>query len=249
MKGLGLRRAARELDRVLRGELSTQQALRDGGFSLGRVIALALVLGMGYGACMGSFAALRGAGRYFLTPILKVPLLFLATLAVTFPSLYVFSALEGSPLRARETLKLLVVAIAVNLAVLAGFGPVTVFFSACTTSYPFIKLFNVAVFGLAGLISLGALRRAMDRVLETHEPSAVEAPMAAEASPGEPGPRRGRARRVFFAWLLVYATVGAQMGWVLRPFIGAPGVPFELFRGRESNVFLEIVKALRALVE
>ena len=42
-----------------------------------------------------------------LATILKVPLLFLLTLIVTFPSLYVFSALSGSRLSAGATLRLL----------------------------------------------------------------------------------------------------------------------------------------------
>lgn len=238
-----LRRIVLDVDRALRGELGAAAALGGGSFSVGGLVAACVVLGMSYGACMGLFSALRGAEWYVLTAVLKVPLLFLATLAVTFPSLYVFSALEGSPLRARETLRLLVVAIAVDLAVLAGFGPVTAFFSACTTSYPFIKLLNVLMFAVAGLISLGVLRRTMDRVL------AAEADPA--GAPGDPpvgDPGRRRARRIFLVWILVYAVVGAQMGWVLRPFIGSPGKNFAFFRDRESNVFVEIVETLVELL-
>jgi len=43
---------------------------------------------------------------------------------------------------------------------------------------------------------------------------------------------------VFRGWLVVYGVVGAQMGWVLRPFIGSPDLPFTWFREREGN-FLE----------
>ena len=32
------------------------------------------------------------------------------------------------------------------------------------------------------------------------------------------------------AWLVVYAFVGIQMGWVLRPFIGDPALPVQFFR-------------------
>ena len=44
-------------------------------------------------------------------------------------------------------------------------------------------------------------------------------------------------KTVFGCWVVVFALVGAQMGWVLRPFIGSPDVPFEWFRERESNFF------------
>ena len=42
---------------------------------------------------------------------------------------------------------------------------------------------------------------------------------------------------IFRIWVVVFALVGAQMSWVLRPFIGAPGAPFELLRARDSNFF------------
>jgi hypothetical protein len=45
---------------------------------------------------------------------------------------------------------------------------------------------------------------------------------------------------VFNAWTLIYAVVGAQMGWILRPFIGAPSQPFQWFRARESNFFIVV---------
>jgi hypothetical protein len=31
-------------------------------------------------------------------------------------------------------------------------------------------------------------------------------------------------------WIVVYAFVGIQMGWILRPFIGDPHSPVQFFR-------------------
>ena len=33
------------------------------------------------------------------------------------------------------------------------------------------------------------------------------------------------------AWVGIYAFVGIQLGWTLRPFLGAPGEPARFFRG------------------
>ena len=54
-----------------------------------------------------------------------------------------------------------------------------------------------------------------------------------------PGTARktGHAKRIFCIWMIIFGTVGAQMGWILRPFIGSPRLPIELFRERESNFF------------
>ena len=51
-------------------------------------------------------------------------------------------------------------------------------------------------------------------------------------------------KTVFRIWVLVFGLVGAQMAWVLRPFIGAPGQPFVIFRGKQSNFFEAIWQQL-----
>jgi hypothetical protein len=54
-------------------------------------------------------------------------------------------------------------------------------------------------------------------------------------------------KSVFTCWVILFGLVGAQMSWVLRPFIGAPGDAFHLFRGRGSNFFEAVMQTLRAL--
>ena len=34
-------------------------------------------------------------------------------------------------------------------------------------------------------------------------------------------------RGVFSNWMIVFGLVGAQMAWILRPFVGAPTMAFE----------------------
>jgi hypothetical protein len=38
------------------------------------------------------------------------------------------------------------------------------------------------------------------------------------------------------------------MGWVLRPFIGSPELPFTWFRERQSNFFEAILNTLSSLL-
>jgi hypothetical protein len=54
-------------------------------------------------------------------------------------------------------------------------------------------------------------------------------------------------KTVFNLWVIVFALVGAQMGWVLRPFIGNPDMPFTWFRGRESNFFQAVLHTFQNL--
>ncbi len=258
----------KDLDRILRGEATRLPALRRGTIEVpvvGLTLAL-IVLAMVYGACMGSFAAFRGEDAValrWLSAILKVPALFVLTLLVTFPSLYVFNALVGSRLFLVALLRLLVAALAVTMAVLASLGPIVAFFSASTPSYPFILLLNVVVFAVAGLLGMSFLLQTLHRLslivaepAPPFEPETVGTEKSLDHSevlpPGalEPVDDRVLSRHVktvFRCWIVLFGLVGAQMGWVLRPFVGNPDIPFAWFRARESNVFQAILSALANL--
>jgi hypothetical protein len=51
-------------------------------------------------------------------------------------------------------------------------------------------------------------------------------------------------KRLVQAWLGLYAFVGSQLGWTLRPFFGAPGEPFQLFRQLEGNFYQSVFHAI-----
>ncbi|HEX4124016.1 MAG TPA: hypothetical protein VHY37_04755 [Tepidisphaeraceae bacterium] len=274
-----------QFDRLLRGELTALPALRIRGLDV-PVLGLAFiidVLGMAYGACMGLFAlTTTGSGYPMQIPasMIKVPALYLLTLVVTLPSLYVFNALLGSRLTLSATTRLLVCSLAVMLAVLSSGGPIVAFFSLCTSSYYFMLLLNVTVFAIAGAFGLGFMLQTLHRmtlVQEWDHPESAGAVEAAEPTGGPalsakataiaegqtrpaapppsavpPAPReklrhRRSTRNVFFIWLIVFSLVGAQMGWVLRPFIGHAGAPFHWFSPKESNFFEAVAEAIEHL--
>ncbi|NQT85571.1 hypothetical protein HQ560_02335 [bacterium] len=258
----------RELDDLLRGKRTGKEALAEGvdKLPLKSYLKAAVALGAAYGLCMGLFSLLSRdapAWGHLFAVTAKVPLLFALTLVVTFPSLYVFSALLGVRLGPADTLRIIVSALTINLAVLASFGPITAFFTLSTTSYYFIKLLNVFFFGLAGLIGLKFLITALER-LETSRTPAVspekekppepepstETPASAAPPPFLPARLRNRtmAQNVFQVWIVLYALVGAQMGWILRPFILDPNLPAVLFRGREHNIFIDVLVSIGKLL-
>jgi len=242
---LGLRRVARDVDALLRGRLTRREELAAGNIAVPVRTLLwgCLALGASYGLFMGLYAATMGSGLAWLAvpaAMAKVPLLFLLTLAITFPSLYVFSALLDCRLRPLETLKLLLGAVAVNLAVVASLGPVTGFFTLSTTSYPFMVLLNVAFFAAGGVAGLRLLHGALRDVFSDGEAKDGDASGTDEAVERE--------RLVFHTWIVIYCLVGAQMAWILRPFIGSPDLPFALFRPRSSNFFEAVMRAVRMLL-
>jgi hypothetical protein len=114
-----------------------------------------------------------------LATTLKVPLLFALTLAVTFPSLYVFNALVGSRLYCLAMLRLLVASLVVNICVLASLGPIVAFFSVSTNSYGFMVLFNVAMFTIGGVLGLMFLLRTLNRMTRGTLPAAKRSELRA----------------------------------------------------------------------
>lgn len=177
----GLYHWVNSLDRILRGETTSLASIRKGMMEL-PVLGLTVVLlslAAIYGFCMawfGLFARPDGAGvQQLFANMIKVPALFLLTLIVTFPSLYVFNALVGSRLTLRTLTRLLVAAMAVIMAVLASFGPIVAFFSVTTTSHPFIVLLNVFFCSVAGFLGMAFLLQTLHRLTIAAEARAFEA--------------------------------------------------------------------------
>ncbi len=287
----------KQLDRILRGEATRLSSLTRGSIDVtaGGLFLVIFLLGALNGACMGCFALIRtwnGPNHHdglmqMLASMGKVPALFLLTLVVTFPSLYVFNALVGSRLTILSLLRLIVAAMSVMLAVLASFGTIVAFFSFTTTSYPFMLLLNVVVFAISGVLGVVFLLQTLRRLASIIraedmgvmnvgaagqpaglDPRSDQAPAGAEEYaphdsvrstvqpppiPGALDAMEGRilgsnVKAVFRIWMIVFATVGAQMSWVLRPFIGNPNQPFTLFRPRQSSFFEGVVHALTQLI-
>ncbi len=263
----------KQLDHILRGDATQLSALREGRIeiSIGGLTVVIAMLGMIYGFCMGSYALLRSGGSLYMQLIasgIKIPLLFFLTLLVTFPSLYVFNALVGSRLKLISALRLLVCCYGVIIAVWASLGPIVVFFSLSTDSYSFMVLLNVITGSVAGVLGLSFLLRTMNRLvisqnlidqrelLETQiEPTQSEneskitemkklpEDIKTTLQPLE-DPTSKRAKQVFKIWTFVFALIGAQMSWVLRPFIGNPNLPFEWFRERQGNFFQAVFNTI-----
>lgn len=257
----------KELDDVLRGRKADPHVLAEGTahIQIKPLVGASILLGIIYGVFMGLYAVLTRTPPCFaqlVASAVKVPSLFFLTLVVTFPSLYVFSALLGVRLSPKDTLRLIIVPITINLAVLASLGPITGFFTLSTTSYAFMKLLNFFFFAVSGAIGLKVLLTMLSHLEAAQAPPAPVGqesdgtPQASdhpnEAGPTQPVPHpasqdRIMARRTFQVWLVIYALVGAQMGWILRPFVGAPNLPFELFRNREANIFVDVLRTFGEL--
>jgi hypothetical protein len=175
-----------------------------------------------FGAVLGSTHSLWQT----LSSAAKLPILFLATLIVCSPTLYFFNVLFGSNQSLTQNVALILTAITVTAVLLLSFAPIVLFFLLTTSNYQFFKLLNVAIFAVSGLMGVAFLSQGMRIV----------------SAAGKEG--TSARRTVMWLWIIVYAFVGSQMAWTLRPFIGAPSMHFELFRQLGGNFYTNIFASI-----
>src|SRR5205814_2992282 len=109
---------------------------------------------------------------------------------------------------------------------LASLAPFTLFWYASVTNYQAAILFNTLMFAIASVSAQFLLYR-------------YYRPLIA---------RNALHRMLFRVWLILYAFVGIQMGWVLRPFVGDPSKPVQFFRpGAWGNAYEELVRIVMRL--
>jgi hypothetical protein len=181
-----------------------------------------------YGAIIGSFHSLPQA----LSSAIKLPALFLITLVVCLPALYIFNALFGSKKTLAQHFTYIISAASVISLLLCGFAPVVLFFLITISpvkDYAFYLVLNVAIFAIAGIFGVSFLYQAMRPNAEDDDPNV-----------------KLRANILRF-WLGLYGFVGSQLGWTLRPFFGTAG-QFEFFRPREGSFFTAVWSALKHLL-
>ena len=175
-----------------------------------------IVLGSGlYGAAMGAWRApLQGC-----YVALKFPLIVLMT---TFGNALLngmLAPLLGVNIPFRQSLSAILLSFAIASVILGSLSPLLAFVvwnapaigAAGSRSYlvhSFILLLNVTIIAFAGImgnVHLGRMLAAM-----------TGSTMAA--------------RRLLLTWLAGNLFFGSQVSWILRPFIGSPGLPIEFYR-------------------
>src|SRR5829696_1564831 len=186
-------------DQLLRGRLGIDEPVpARTARLLAFLLTVLIVYGLLYGATMGTFGGVRGErALQVLYSAVKVPLLLLVTFGLSLPSFFVLNTILGVRDDFPHVLRALVATQAVLTTILASLAPFTAFWYASSADYPAALLFNAAMFGVASVAAQWMLRRSYRPLIA--------------ANP--------RHRTLLRAWLVIYAFVGIQMAWVLRPFV------------------------------
>jgi hypothetical protein len=181
---------------------------------------IVLGCGLAYGGVMGAFDARLGQVAF---SAIKVPLLLTATLLLSLPSYFVLNTLLGVRSDFEEAWRAVIASQAGLTIILLSLAPLTAFWYASSSNYRAAIFFNALMFAVASLGAQVMLRRAYRPLIE----------------------RDPKHRWLLRIWLVLYAIVGIQMGWNLRPFIGSPDQPVRFFReGAWENAYVIVARLL-----
>lgn len=194
----------------------------------GKAVTLALVAVFSFMA-YGFMVGLAKSPLQALSSSIKLPILFLSTMAFCLPALYFFSlALLGTPLKMMQVLTVVLAGISVSAFLLLGLAPVTLFFVLTSSNYEFFQLLAVGFVGISASIGVYFLWRGMTLVETTRNDTL-----------------KGLGRRILLLWIMLYGFVGTQMTWRLSPFIGRPEDPFYIVKPSRDNFYVDVVHALQ----
>lgn len=198
------------------------------------VCALTIVLGYGlYGGVVGLWRAPLQA----IFTAIKMPLLIFVTCGATALLNGLLAQVLGSSLGFRQTSFLILMSFTSAALVLAALSPVALFIqlnappldsASRGTGHSITLLTDVLFIAYAGIVA----NRRLLRVLVYFCPT------------------NAVATRIFWSWLAGNLFLGAQLSWVLRPFIGSPNIAVEFLRHDplRGNFYEAVFNALKHLL-
>lgn len=194
----------------------------------GKAVAL-FVSTLVFLALYGFVTGLSHSGLQALSAAIKMPMLFLLTLAFTLPALYFFAlALLNIRFSVVQAGIVVLSGIGVAAFLLLGLSPVVLFFVLTSSNYAFFQLLAVGFVAVSGFTGLYYVLRGFawvdkDQELTSHSIGSL----------------------LLRAWVVLYGFVGAQMTWRLSPLIGDPAQPFYVIRPSRDNFFIDAVYAFQ----
>ena len=162
------------------------------------LVAAAALSSACFGAAVGSYT-----GRWqILYDAVKMPVYLLGTLAISFTAMHLFAAKDLKP---RETFAAAMEAVALTAVVLGALAPivwlmsVSLPFSAGLQTPRSQQAYRLLILLLSGSVAVAGIAG----VARLHS--------------------RLRSVRLTVAWVLLYQFVGAQMAWLLKPWVSCTG--------------------------
>ena len=210
------------IDQLLRDAPAVLERIREGRdlATLAKAMILTIAFGGGvFGAAMGTF---RG-GEQILYAGVKLPIALLLTMAICAPALTALNRAVGRAGCMRRDLALVLSALARSSLVLAAQAPLVLLAVRAEASYHAVVLLVVACCSIAGIVGLTLFLRGLN---------ATQSSGLWTVAP---------------ALFLVFALVGTQMSWTLRPFLLRPRTPDVVFvRAVEGSFFESVARSVQS---
>ena len=172
-------------------------------------------------ACFGA-AVGSYTGRFqILYDAVKMPVYLLGTLAISFAAMHVFAARD---LRAGETFSAALETVGLTAVVLGALSPLVWLFSASMPVSP--QGYRILILLLTGSVAAAGIAG----VARLHS--------------------RLRSIRLTAAWVLIYQFTGAQMGWLLKPWVSHTARDdrfLPLRQNLEGNFYEAVIGTIRGL--
>ena len=190
----------------------------------GKELILAQVLLMAlftffYGLIMGSYNSWQ---QSLLTGV-KLWVLLLTTLIICLPSFYIVQLVLGSKITLKQLVLILLSGFVMTTTIMLAFAPIVLFFQLSGDNYNFLKLLHVFVFVFSGFFGMRVVLEALKSAFENEQVY----------------PKIGLT--VFRIWVVIFAFVGIQLSWNLRPFVGSKDLQFQLFRTETKGNFYSAI--------
>lgn len=175
-----------------------------------------------YGAFMGSFEFADIARLKMVAyAAIKAPLLIGITSLFCLPAFFVINTILGLRADFAQAMRAILAAQTALAVALASMGPLIRFIYFCGVDHRWALLSNAAVFSVATAVAQVMLFRRYRPLIR----------------------RTPHHRITLWFWIVLYAFVGMQMGWMLRPFVGSPGMAVTFFRNEPfTNAYVEIFR-------
>jgi len=148
-------------------------------------------------AVFGIAVGLFGGWGIAAMTVWKAPLIALCAMLLCLPSLYVFTAVLGSPISLRQAFALGSACLAMTGLIVVGLSPVAWLFSVSTESLPFVTIMTFIIWLIALPFASRFLHRAGETGLLKHQGGLK-------------------------VWFVILIVVTLQMTTVMRPILTAP---------------------------
>ena len=180
-----------------------------------------------YGIIMGSYNSWMQA----VSSGAKLMSLLFLTLIICFPSFYIVQLVLGSKVKIKQLAVMMLSGFLMTTTIMLAFAPIVLLFQLSGDNYNFLKFLHVGVFVFSGFFGMRAVLDALKN------------------SFAEQGVYPQIGLSIFRVWVIIFAFVGIQLAWNLRPFVGYKSMAFELLRNNtQGNFYSSMIKSLGEMI-